>query len=108
MNKKAWAAKFKKYAVLAGVNEAKKNCHGVRKARAEDAAYRGMSDQTMMRVFGWDDPKMPSLYSAKANAARLADMGMDMMIEGDRNENIIMPGEKNRVVTFVGNNKGKR
>ena len=35
----AWAAKFKKYAVLAGVNEAKKSCHGVRKARAEVAAY---------------------------------------------------------------------
>ena len=28
MNKKAWAAKFKKYAVLAGVNEPKKSCHG--------------------------------------------------------------------------------
>lgn len=39
MNKKAWAAKFKKYAVLAGVNEPKKSCHGVRKARAEVAAY---------------------------------------------------------------------
>jgi hypothetical protein len=33
MNKKDWAAKFKKYAVLAGVNESKKSCHGVRKAR---------------------------------------------------------------------------
>ena len=39
MNKKAWAAKFKKFARLAGVNEPKKNCHGVRKARAEVAAY---------------------------------------------------------------------
>jgi hypothetical protein len=28
MNKKAWAAKLKKYAVLAGVNEPKKSCHG--------------------------------------------------------------------------------
>lgn len=27
MNKKAWAAKFKKY--VAGVNEPKKSCHGV-------------------------------------------------------------------------------
>ena len=39
MNKKAWAAKFKKYALLAGINELKKSCHGVRKARAEAAAY---------------------------------------------------------------------
>jgi hypothetical protein len=34
MNKKAWAAKFKKYEILAGVNERKKGCHGVCKARA--------------------------------------------------------------------------
>jgi hypothetical protein len=33
MNKKAWAAKFEKHAVLAGVNQAKKSCHGVREAR---------------------------------------------------------------------------
>jgi hypothetical protein len=32
MNKKDWAAKFKKYAVLAGVNEPKKSCHGVQSA----------------------------------------------------------------------------
>jgi hypothetical protein len=35
MNQKAWAVKFKKYAVLAGVNEPKKSCHGVRETRAE-------------------------------------------------------------------------
>ena len=39
MKKKAWAARFEKYAVLAGVNEPKKGCHGARKARAEIAAY---------------------------------------------------------------------
>ena len=39
MNKKAWAAKFKKYAVQAGVNEPTKSCHGVRKARAEVAGF---------------------------------------------------------------------
>lgn len=38
MNNKVWAMKFKKYAVLAGVNEPKKSSHGVRKARAEVAA----------------------------------------------------------------------
>ncbi|MGY4308121.1 hypothetical protein ACVIJ6_005364 [Bradyrhizobium sp. USDA 4369] len=32
MNKKAWAMKFKKYAVLAGVNEPKKSCPRLRKA----------------------------------------------------------------------------
>jgi len=52
MCKKAWAAKFKKYARLAGVNEAKKNCHGVRKARAEDTAYAGATESQMMSLAG--------------------------------------------------------
>jgi hypothetical protein len=38
MNKKAWMVKFKKCAVLAGVNKPKRS-HGVREARAEVAAY---------------------------------------------------------------------
>ena len=60
MNKKAWAAKFKKYAVLAGVNEAKKSCHGVRKARAEVAAYADCTESQMMAMLGWTNPKMPA------------------------------------------------
>jgi hypothetical protein len=53
MNKKAWAGKFKKFARLAGVNEPKKNCHGVRKARAEVAAYSECTEAQMMAMFGW-------------------------------------------------------
>jgi hypothetical protein len=37
MKKKAWAAKFEKYAALAGINEPNKKCHRARKARAEVA-----------------------------------------------------------------------
>jgi len=51
MNKKAWAMKFKKYAVLAGVNEPKKSCHGVRKARAEVAAYADCTESQMMAMW---------------------------------------------------------
>jgi hypothetical protein len=59
--------KFKKYAVLAGVNEPKKSCHGVRKARAEVAAYADCTESQMMAMFGWTDPKMPAHYIAQAN-----------------------------------------
>jgi hypothetical protein len=52
MKKKAWAAKFKNYAILAGVNEPKKSCHGVSKARAEVAAYADCTDKGR---FGADD-----------------------------------------------------
>jgi hypothetical protein len=84
MCKEAWAAKFKKYAVLAGVNLPKKNCHGVRKARAEDAAYAGMTESQMMACFGWKDPKMAAHYIAKANRALLGASGMAKMFNRDQ------------------------
>ena len=68
MKKKAWAAKFKKYLVLAGVNEPKKSCHGVRKARAEVAAYADCTESQMMAMFGWTDPKMPAHSIAQSSA----------------------------------------
>ena len=80
MNKKAWAAKFKKYAVLAGVNEPKKSCHGVRKARTEVAAYADCTESQMMAMFGWTDPKMPADYIAQANREKLGMSGMDKIV----------------------------
>jgi integrase len=84
MNKKAWAMKFKKYAVLAGVNEPKKSCHGVRKARAEVAAYADCTESQMMAMFGWTDPKMPAHYIAQANREKLGMSGMDKIIAFDQ------------------------
>jgi integrase len=84
MNKKAWAAKFKKYAVPAGVNEPKKSCHGVRKARAEVAAYADCTESQMMAMFGWTDPKMPAHYIAQANREKLGMSGMDKVMAFDQ------------------------
>jgi len=114
MNKKAWAAKFKKYAVLAGVNEPKKSCHGVRKARAEVAAYADCTESQMMAMFGWTDPKMPAHYIAKANREKLGMSGMDKIIAFDqsqspddlmplRDANRVRTSGGNGVVTFPGN-----
>ena len=105
MAKEAWAAKFKKYAVLAGVNEAKKNCHGVRKARAEDAAYAGMTESQMMACFGWTDPKMAAHYIAQANRALLGSSGMAKMFERDRSANIGSRPALNERVTFLSNKR---
>lgn len=110
MCKKAWAAKFKKYARLAGVNEAKKNCHGVRKARAEDSAYAGATESQMMSMFGWQDEKMPAVYIAKANRERLGFDGMDKLIAFDQTQNIAdlaMPIDQNRIVTLESNRRKK-
>jgi len=102
MSKKAWAAKFKKYAVLAGVNEPKKSCHGVRKARAEVAAYADCTESQMMAMFGWTDPKMPAHYIAQANREKLGMSGMDKIVAFDHSQNmddLLVPPDTNRVVT---------
>jgi hypothetical protein len=99
------------YAVLAGFNEPKKSCHGVRKARAEVAAYAECTESQMMPMFGWTDPKMPALYIAQANREKLGISGMDKVVAFDRSQSLddflAMPDEnnagtctENRVVTF--------
>ena len=114
MSKKAWAAKLKKYAVMAGVNEPKKSCHGVRKARAEVAAYADCTESQMMAMFGWTDPKMPAHYIAKANRERLGITGMDKIVVFDQSQSlddVTRRPEANRartsgenvLVTFPGN-----
>jgi hypothetical protein len=110
MNKKAWAAKFKKFARLAGVNEPKKNCHGVRKARAEVAAYSECTEAQMMAMFGWRDHKMPALYIAKVNRDKLAISGMEKIEAYDQMQNVadvLMPEGENRIVTLESNRRKK-
>ena len=114
MNKKAWAAKFKKYAVLACVNEPKKSCHGVRKARAEVAAYADCTESQMMAMFGWADPKMPAHYIAQANREKLGFSGMDKVVAFDQSDSLadVAANEPrtsavNGVVTFAGNIRKK-
>ena len=118
MNKKAWAAKFKKYAVLAGVNEPKKSCHGVRKARAEVAAYADCTESQMMAMFGWTDPKMPAHYIAQAKREKLGVSGMEKIVAFDQTQSLddfVPPAEanslgtprRNGVVTFPGNIRKK-
>jgi integrase len=106
MNKKAWAAKFKKYAVLASVNEPKKSCHGVRKARAEVAAYADCTESQMMAMFGWTDPKMPAHYIAQANREKLGISGMEKIVAFDQSQSLddfLVLSEANNVGTAHGN-----
>ena len=110
ITKKAWGARFKKYARLAGVNMPKKNCHGVRKARAEAAAYADCTESQMMRMFGWTDPKMPAHYIAQAQGMRLAASGMDKLIAYDQSQNADVfegPRDENRVVTLSSTRRKK-
>jgi integrase len=113
MTKKSWANKFKKYAVLAGINESKKSCHGVRKTRAEAAAYADCTEAQMMAMFGWTDPKMPAHYIAKAKRDKLGLSGMVKLVSFDssQSENIdeFMPlPAVNATVTPISNFRKKR
>jgi hypothetical protein len=44
----------------------------VRKARAEVTAYADCTENQMMAMFGWADPKMPAHYIGQANREKLA------------------------------------
>lgn len=101
---------FKKFARLARVNGPKKNCHGVRKARAEVAAYSECTEAQMMAMFGWREHKMPALYIANASRDKLAISGMEKLEAYDQMENIAdpaMPVDQNRIVTFESNRRKK-
>jgi hypothetical protein len=117
MNKKAWM-RLKKYTVLAGVNEPKKSCHGVHKARSEVAAYANCTESQMMAMLGWTAPKMPAHYIAKANREKLGMSGMDKVVAFDQSQSLgdflaIPDGNdagtstENRIVT-VRSNFGKK
>jgi hypothetical protein len=108
MSAEGWAAKFKKYARLAGVNANKKCCHGVRKARAEDAAYSQCTEAEMMAMFGWTDPKMPALYIAAARRSVLGMSGSDKMIAFDQREtldDLFLPAGDSNVVALTGHRR---
>ncbi len=106
MNKKAWAMKFKKFSVLAGVNEAKKSCHGAHKARAEVVAYAECTESQMMAMFGWTDPKMPAHDIAQANREKLGISGMDKVVafdQGQELDDFLRSVADNRTGTAGGN-----
>ncbi len=65
--------------MLAGVNEPKESCHGVRKARAEVGAYADCTENQMMAMFGWTNSTMPAHCIAKANREKLRTSGMEIV-----------------------------
>ena len=60
------------------------SAHGVRKARAEVAAYSDCTESQMMAMFGWTDPKMPAHYIAQANREKLGFSVMDKVVAFDQ------------------------
>jgi hypothetical protein len=118
MNEKAWAAKFKKFARLAGVNEPKKEllwrAQGARRGRGLCRLHREPDDGDVRLT----DPKMPAHYIAEANREKLGISGMKKIVAFDERQSLddfIQVPEANSartrggngVVTFPGNIRKK-
>jgi integrase len=69
MTKEGFGNWFKKAAMAAGVPG---SCHGLRKAGATRAAEAGATVHELNAIFGWSGTRMASLYTEKADRARLA------------------------------------
>lgn len=66
--KESFGNAFGKAARAAGV---RKSAHGVRKLDAATVADNGATEQQMMALFGWKDPKMAAHYAKTADRKRL-------------------------------------
>ena len=106
MNKKAWAAKFKKFARLAGVNEPKKNCHGARRGRGLLGLHGGTDDGDVWLARSQDAGPL----HRQSELDKLAISGMKKIQAYDQIENtadLVMPIDQNRIVTFESNLRKK-
>jgi integrase len=54
--------------------------HGLRKAGASVAAENGATENQLMAIYGWSDPKMAALYTRKANRKKLASDAMRYVV----------------------------
>jgi integrase len=81
MNKKAWAAKFKKYAVLAGVNEPKKSCHGVRKSRAGVARSFQQIPSNKDKESAFGSPSIQARAMLRVENARLVPVSASLFMD---------------------------
>lgn len=82
------------------------SAHGLRKALATRLANRGATEKQLEALFGWRGGGMASLYTRKADRARLADAAMDLMEqspnESSPNPEGRLPNHKNAEEKSIG------
>lgn len=76
LTKESFGNVFKRACEDAGVKQAKKAAHGLRKIGATRAADNGATEHQLMAIFGWTDPKMAAHYTKTANRRRLSKSAM--------------------------------
>lgn len=79
LTKESFGNMFKDACRAAGVDEAKKAAHGLRKVGATRAANNGATVAELEAIFGWSGGGMASLYTRSADRARLAKGAMSKL-----------------------------
>lgn len=82
--KESFGTWFREACIAAGVPG---RAHGLRKAGATFAAENGATDQQLMAIFGWTNAEQAGVYTRTASRAKLAAMGVGMIVPADEEEN---------------------
>lgn len=77
--KESFGTWFREVCDVAGVQG---SAHGLRKAGATRAANNGATDKQLMAMYGWQDPKMATHYTRKADKLRLAMEAAQFVADG--------------------------
>ena len=81
--KESFGTWFRSACIAAGVPG---RAHGLRKAGATFAAENGATDQQLMAIFGWTNPEQAAVYTRTASRAKMAAMGVGMLMPGSSEE----------------------
>lgn len=79
LTKESFGNAFKEACVAAGVDEAKKAAHGIRKVGATRAADNGATEKQINAIFGWTGSDMARLYTEAADRKRASMQAMGLM-----------------------------
>ncbi len=60
--------------------------HGLRKAAAKRLAEAGVGEFMLMSIMGWENPNQARVYIEKANRAKMAQKGMEMLSTEQNND----------------------
>ncbi|MBV9587045.1 MAG: tyrosine-type recombinase/integrase, partial [Alphaproteobacteria bacterium] len=85
---KAFGNWFKRRCREAGIDEAQKAAHGLRKLGAQRCADAGATEHQLMALFGWTTTKQAALYTRKANRFRLEAAAAPLLQGHKRNESV--------------------
>lgn len=72
LTKETFGNMFKAACKAAGIDQAKKAAHGLRKVAATRAADNGATVHQLMAIFGWMDVKTAQIYTQNADRRRLS------------------------------------